>query len=1277
MTVRELVQIVDQWTILEARVKALTSDANDFATAWAGVRDIAFVTGNTLENTVSSFAKVSLIKDEIGLSTQEALEFVETVQKIGFVGGSTTAQVARGMNQLTEAIAKGKFEWVDFRSLIVNTPMVASELAKGLDMTVEQLQRAIREGTILRDDIIGGILSRTEAINEQVRTFPVTISFGLSQFKLAMEELIVTMDNVWGISEFIGKSLMELAASMRAHAQALETEGAQGLLNQMTGIRSEIEALEKDLTERLTRIREKAAERGTTEQLGQSELRTIDRINELYKELNTAQTDYIKLRKTASTEATEFRNKMEETLFTVEAMVEAGYTEQDVLNQMLQKEQQMINAKASKLEIETEMVSWMERFIKFQELAAIRDAKAVTTSKNKIKNQKTINEQIDEQLQKGKLWGDRMKEFEAAQKIVVDLVDDEIEARDGALNSAQTMETVLSKIDDATLGTLGHSTKTKEELEKMSELDRDILDTELKKLGTEQARLILQERLTKELEKQQKAGKEILDNLDKEIRQLRFRLEYGDDIADREEEVERLMEGRISLNETILRQKLAERDLLEDQVAAQRAAVEEYERIWTRAWENIQDSFGDTIHRMLWEDGIDSFEDFFDSILDAFKRMLSEMIAAWITNFLKNLVVPGLGDIFKGVPILGDILGLGSKGPGGAVGTAITGGVLAKYGLGGGGGAAGAAGAVGAVGAAGAAAPALAVGGAGEAALGFALAPAPVLPGAGGLWGIPGVGAGVTGTSAVGGATAFGLGPGGVGTGGLISGSPLGPGVIANVENATLFAGESAAQGFTQGFGGFLSNPAVWGPAIGFGGLALIHAFGKSNIPPLAELYKNVTPEMFQDIPGTGVSATSVNRFGEPFDVPRGREIGFFQGLPERFGDQRFAGMGGEDVLQMEDAIIVLERFDDQMAGTVQKAIMGFKRMSDGTLALGRDAGEVAEGLKSMVPITEIGADMAALVTDMENTVVGWVNLFDQGAQEIGQKMQLIVDESGQMRLQLSGDILEWADFLAEKTGMATVEVVAALQQMADQGVVSFDSMMIGARYTWDEIVAATGTATDAVAAEWQAMSTTGQSEFGKLGDVAQITFDQVGNAGTTNLNRINSTAITTFTNMSNSAVGAGNVIEGEFNGTTRSVVGNLNTVGSRGTSAFSNLGRVAVGSANDIGRVTDETWDLQRAIFGVPTNRTITFNIRTRGDIPAFQHGGSFIVQGAPGPDRNLIMMRASRGEQVDVTPPGRGDSGESGGRSTREMLNKLTSIETAVVDSNKRLLSALRGGR
>ncbi len=77
----------------------------------------------------------------------------------------------------------------------------------------------------------------------------------------------------------------------------------------------------------------------------------------------------------------------------------------------------------------------------------------------------------------------------------------------------------------------------------------------------------------------------------------------------------------------------------------------------------------------------------------------------------------------------------------------------------------------------------------------------------------------------------------------------------------------------------------------------------------------------------------------------------------------------------------------------------------------------------------------------------------------------------------------------------------------------------------------------------------------------------------------------------------------------------------------------------------------LGRDIAGIVLRKTVTGPIGTaisdviKGAFPGFQHGGSFTVAGAGGPDSQLVAFRATPGETVTVTPPGRGAGGPPAG--------------------------------
>ena len=106
--------------------------------------------------------------------------------------------------------------------------------------------------------------------------------------------------------------------------------------------------------------------------------------------------------------------------------------------------------------------------------------------------------------------------------------------------------------------------------------------------------------------------------------------------------------------------------------------AEQMQKIWDNMVRSMQQSFETVIYNTLWEDGIDSFSDFGKAILDTWKRVVAQMVAAWATS--------GITRILQGGGIAGGLLGgagsaLASNGGGG-----VLSGLLGNFGGGGGGG---------------------------------------------------------------------------------------------------------------------------------------------------------------------------------------------------------------------------------------------------------------------------------------------------------------------------------------------------------------------------------------------------------------------------------------------------------------------------------------------------------------------------------------------------------------------------------------------------------------
>ncbi|MFC4305803.1 tape measure protein [Cohnella boryungensis] len=107
-------------------------------------------------------------------SNDELIAFSELMQKSFRVGGSSTMEQQAGMYQLSQAMAAGKLQGDEFRSIMENAPMLAAAIADFTGKSKGELKTMSAEGTITADIIKGAMFAAADDINRKFETMPRT-----------------------------------------------------------------------------------------------------------------------------------------------------------------------------------------------------------------------------------------------------------------------------------------------------------------------------------------------------------------------------------------------------------------------------------------------------------------------------------------------------------------------------------------------------------------------------------------------------------------------------------------------------------------------------------------------------------------------------------------------------------------------------------------------------------------------------------------------------------------------------------------------------------------------------------------------------------------------------------------------------------------------------------------------------------------------------------------------------------------------------------------------
>ncbi len=197
MAVKKATDITDEYTNTVARLSLI----NDGLQTQKELQDSIYLSAQRSRGeymtTAQTVAKLGMMaKDAFG-STDEIVKFTELVNKSFKVGGASKTEQIAGMYQLAQAMASGRLQGDEFRSISENAPMIGKALQQHLGVGAAKLKEMSSEGLITADVIKGAMFGMGEEINTMFEKIPKTWAdirtriknHAIKAFEVVMEKL--------------------------------------------------------------------------------------------------------------------------------------------------------------------------------------------------------------------------------------------------------------------------------------------------------------------------------------------------------------------------------------------------------------------------------------------------------------------------------------------------------------------------------------------------------------------------------------------------------------------------------------------------------------------------------------------------------------------------------------------------------------------------------------------------------------------------------------------------------------------------------------------------------------------------------------------------------------------------------------------------------------------------------------------------------------------------------------------------------------------------------
>lgn len=237
------VQTTDQLTQIRARINLINDGSQSTAEIMDKIYSVANRSRGSYLDMADSVAKLNMLAKDAFSSNDEAIYFVEQLNKQFKISGASVEETTSAMYQLTQAMAAGKLQGDEFHSIMENAPMLAQSIASEMGLTVGQLKEMSSQGLITADIIKEALFNSAEETNAKFAEIPMTFQdIGtqvqnelIAAFQPAMEE-ISNMTSSGVLNDALaGLSIAFRLVGTAAQAAIITVKGAFSALSVVIG----------------------------------------------------------------------------------------------------------------------------------------------------------------------------------------------------------------------------------------------------------------------------------------------------------------------------------------------------------------------------------------------------------------------------------------------------------------------------------------------------------------------------------------------------------------------------------------------------------------------------------------------------------------------------------------------------------------------------------------------------------------------------------------------------------------------------------------------------------------------------------------------------------------------------------------------------------------------------------------------------------------------------------------------------------------------------------
>ncbi len=231
--VRALQQSIDEYTLLDARLRQVAGSSAAFARVQQDLFAIAQNTRQSYAATVDLYTRLARSIDQLGISQTQLVSVTEAVSNAVRLSNASTGAAEAGLVQLGQAFASGTLRGDELRSIMEQLPAVAKAIADGLGVPIGKLREMGEAGELSGRKVALALDSQREKLALLAGEIPTTVGQAIQQLNNAFGMVVAGSNEAksatQGVAGAIGAAARWMVEYQDAVVAVTVALGAAGL----------------------------------------------------------------------------------------------------------------------------------------------------------------------------------------------------------------------------------------------------------------------------------------------------------------------------------------------------------------------------------------------------------------------------------------------------------------------------------------------------------------------------------------------------------------------------------------------------------------------------------------------------------------------------------------------------------------------------------------------------------------------------------------------------------------------------------------------------------------------------------------------------------------------------------------------------------------------------------------------------------------------------------------------------------------------------------------